>query len=154
MRDLKDTYNRPFFGTSPTPRYKHDTKVFQPNLSKANTPANTLYNHVKRKKIPISDPDFTLDENARYTSANVDDNYELIKQAINKVTPDNINDSSPPIIAIKRPSHIAPYLYYIRKDLLNIDEPESEVTTWNRRKKKTAKSKPKRKIVKRCRCKK
>ena len=83
--------------------------------------------YAKSKKIPISDPDFTLDENARYISANIDDNYELIKQSINKVTSDNINDISPPVIAIKRPSHTAPYVYYIRKDLLNIDEPESKV---------------------------
>jgi len=146
--------NRPIFGIPPTPKYKHDTKMFQPNLSKAKTPANTLFNRAKSKKIPISDPDFTLDENARYISTNVDDNYELIEKAINKVTPDNIDDMSPPIIAIKRPSHIAPYLYYIRKDLLDIDEPESEVTTW--RKKKSTKTKPKRKIVqkKKCRCKK
>ena len=152
MRDLKDTYNRPFFGTPPTPKYKHDTKIFQPNLSKAKTPGNTLFNYAKSKKIPISDPDFTLDENARYIIANIDDNYELIKQAINNVTPDNINNTSPPVIAIKRPSHIAPYVYYIRKDLLNIDEPESEVTTW--RKKKSTKSKLKKKPVKKCRCKK
>jgi hypothetical protein len=143
--------NRPVFGTPPTPKYKQETKIFQPNLSKAKTPANTLFNYAKSKRIPISDPDFTLDENARYKSTNVDDHYELIKQAINNVTPDNIDDSSPPIIAIKRPSHTAPYLYYIRKDLLNIDEPESEVTTW--RKKKSSKTKPKRKVIKKCRCK-
>lgn len=149
-------HNRPIFGTPPTPKYKYETKIFQPNLSKAKTPANTLFNHAKSKKIPISDPDFTLDENSRYMSANVDDHYELIKQAINNVTSDNVDDNSPPIIAIKRPSHIAPYLYYIRKDLLNINEPESEVTTW--RKKKPSKIKSKRKIIKKaikkCRCKK
>jgi len=152
MRDLKDTYNRPFFGTSPTPRYKHDTKVFQPNLSKAKTPANTLYNHIRQKKIKPSNPDFTLDENTRYIKANIDDNYELIEQAISKVTSDNINDTSPPIIPVISYTHTAPYLYYIRKDLLNISEPESEVTTW--RKKKTLRLKSKRKAVKKCRCKK
>ena len=100
-----------------------------------------------KKSIKVNLPFTThigaFESNSNYISLNPEDDYDIINESIDIASRFHKLDEDPPVIVagISRRSGSIPQWYYIRRDLLETTH----------RKKKSAKSKPKRKV---CRCKK